>query len=73
MLLLSMEFRHFKILAMINEMPLIVSKNFGRGKMICLSFHPSEKRDQEGVFTSLLKHMLGWLNGEARDHLDFSG
>jgi hypothetical protein len=42
-----------------NNYPVIVAKDMGKNcRIVLLGFHPSEARDNAGVFSSILKHLL---------------
>ncbi|MFC1680737.1 hypothetical protein ACFL1S_02945 [Pseudomonadota bacterium] len=42
----------------LEDMPLITAKRIGCGVVATLAFHPSEARDESGIATALLRHLL---------------
>ncbi len=42
----------------LDGLPVIVSTNLGKGKMVTIGFHPSTARDHDGSFTAVLRHLL---------------
>jgi hypothetical protein len=48
----------FKVVVTLSGNTLVATKTIGLGKILMLSFEAGHVRDQEGVFSALLKHLL---------------
>ncbi len=57
----------------LNDRPIVVARQAGRGLIVTLGFHPSEGRDTDGKVTALLMRLLVWGSSKPVAWFDFAG